>query len=179
MRLSEDRFCFVGNRHVLPVILAEAKLALHLRLRVLVYRFNLPCLQMVDRLQLSIWSIPLTGWHSTLEVSFSVIYRLAEPLHCQVHRAYIVRHVSFVVAWASTSPRRLLLLRHNRSHGLVEVVPEGLHTGIVFLHLVLFVAQSDLVRLIVNVRREFLLLQILVDSINGGLLSQVHGRFFS
>ena len=78
--------------------------------------------------------------------------RLPKPLHCQIHRACLIRHVpGWVARTPSTTPDGLgfLLVSHDRTHCLVKVVPERLNACDVLLPLVLFVAQSDLVSLVI------------------------------
>ena len=49
----------------------------------------------------------------------------------------------------------------------VKILPERLHTRLVFPLVLLFVAQTDLVGLIIYVRRELLLVQIVDYAIHG------------
>lgn len=74
------------------------------------------------------------------------------------------------LARSSSSPHfisiRVLLLLTDVSDCRIEVLPEGLHTGDVLPLVKLFVAQSNLVSLNVNIGCELLSIQIVDDSVN-------------
>ena len=109
------------------------------------------------------WSfreIPILAWpHTAILTELESVYSL-----CQVHLLVPCR-----IAWSTTTrsaSKRVLFFTANFSNSRVKILPERLYWCCVFLFTELFVPLSHLVSLIVYVRGELLLCQILIYSVN-------------
>ena len=107
----------------------------------------------------------LAGHAKTILIGFNGALPHLEAVHRHVHR--VVRFVPHVgLRWASgTSHLGVLLLLANVRYRRVVVLPEWLNTSLVLALVKLFVAQADLVSLVVYIRRELLLVQIVDNAV--------------
>ena len=113
----------------------------------------------------------LAGHAQSILIGLNGALAHLKAVHRHMHR--VVRFVPHVrLRWASgASHFGILLLLTNVRYRRVVILPKRLNTSLVLALVELFVAQADLVSLIVYIRRELLLVQVVNDSVRWVVLA--------